>query len=391
VFGIQATFLEIADSVPGFAGVFIGPDQRLRMAVTPSGNGAAALAALHRRYDRTPSAPLMASIEEARARYDYRQLYDWKEAIETAMARRGAIAFGIHVTTNTVDVYSPAPDVDAAILDSARADNIPTDAIRIVRSGSASYLADLKDAFRPGVPGSAGIQLATDVGCTLGLNVKLTSTAAWAGLTAAHCTATIGGGADGTTIDQGGGWPNSNSSDRIGHEIADPTWSTSGCDGSYTYCRSADVAVMGYTSTPVADSGYIAVTTGRNTTSTTWISKDSTSRYIDGVWSDQPFEGATLDHVGVVSGWHSGTVVSSCSDWQVGDPGYSSYEWQCQTVVSGLASHGDSGGPVFSQLPGKNVMFAGLVSRYGSDTTQYVFSSYPNICVDLGGCPYVNW
>jgi hypothetical protein len=203
--------------------------------------------------------------------------------------------------------------------------------------------------------------------------------------------ATIGGGSDGSAIYQGGNWTNFYTSYLMGDEVADPYWNTTGCDTGYTYCRAADVAEIGYSSSnPEADSGYIAVTVARNTYYTTWYSKDSTSYSIDGVWDDQPWEGVSLDHVGAASGWHSGTVTDACVDFTVPDLG-SNYEWQCFTVVEGLASHGDSGGPVFSLGPGKRVMFAGLVSQWVSltDTTHYAFSSYPNICTDYAFCPQV--
>jgi hypothetical protein len=392
--GIQAAFVGLADSLPGFAGAFVGPDGLAHVAATRLADRAAIVERLRRDYAGRPEAASLSVVRLDTVRYDYRQLYNWKEALESDLGSTGPVGIGIHVSTNTVDVFSQNADVDMTTLEAAKAENIPSDAIRIIRSGSAEYLSNLTDQFAPAIPGGAGITLGLSGtnGCTLGINVKLTyNSPTWSGLTAAHCTATIGGGADATPVNQGGSWPAVSSGYRFGHEIADPDWSSSGCDGSYSYCRYADVAVIGYDATRVADSGYVAVTVKLDSMTTKWVSKDSTSKIAFGYWSDQPWEGVTLYHVGAKTGWHSGTVTESCSDWAVGEPTYNDREWECQPVVEGVAGHGDSGGPVFSAAPGNGFLFAGIVSRFGNDTAHYVFSSFANICLDLGGCPTVDW
>jgi hypothetical protein len=401
VFGQQAAFLEIADSIPGFAGVFVGSDGHPHVALTPSANATAAVASVNQRWQKGIAGEAATQALSVSALYDYRQLYTWKEELEGGFGRQ-ATAFGIHVTTNQVDVYSPDPSVDAEIKAQAVAWGIPLKALNVVRGGNGPGMdasQDLADAFRPGVPGSAGIWRYLYPGdtlnfdkCTIGVNAKMTyNPAPWVALTASHCTLSIGGGSDGSAIYQGGGWLMFHGSYYMGHEVADPYWNTSGCDAGYTYCRAADVAEIGYaSSSPEADSGYIAVTVARDTYYTLWISKDSTSRIIDGIWDDQPWEGVSLDHVGARTGWHSGTVTDACVDFEVPDLG-SAYEWQCLTIVDGLFNHGDSGGAVFSAMPGKRVMFAGILSQFvtNGDTTHYAFSSYPNICIDYGFCPVV--
>lgn len=114
-----------------------------------------------------------------------------------------------------------------------------------------------------------------------------------------------------------------------------------------------------------------------------------TSLPISQTWGDQPWEGLSVDHVGITTGWHSGTVTDACVDFAA--PGLpAGYEWQCQTVVEGVFDHGDSGGPVFTRLGSKRVMFAGILSRATDSTwTSYTFSSYPNICIDYDFCPVV--
>ena len=392
--GIQADFVNLADSVSGFAGLYIDSSGTTRLEVTARGSGPAMLKRLRQHYLGRPEEDRLAVVRLDTVLFDYRQLYEWKESLEAALRNTGAIAFSVHIATNTVDIFSRSADADGATLKAASKLGVPIDAVRLVRTGDASYLADLTDEFTPGIPGGAGITMGTSGtnGCTLGINVKLTSmSSTWDALTAAHCTATIGGGPDGTVFNQGGSWPTVSSAYRFGHEVEDPTWMSSGCDGSYAYCRYADVSVIGYDSNRVADSGYVAVTVKLDSMTIKWVSKDSTSLFSNGYWSDQPWEGVTLYHVGAKTGWHSGTVTESCSDWQVGEPGYSNYEWECQTVVAGIAGHGDSGGPVFSRDGGKDFLFAGLVSRFGNDTAHYVLSSFANICLDLGGCPTVQW
>jgi hypothetical protein len=402
VFGQQAAFLEIADSSPGFAGVFVGSDGHPHVALTAHANAAAAVASVNRRWQRGIAGEAVTQALSVPALYDYRQLYNWKEELEGAVGRQ-VTAIGIHVTTNKVDVYSPNPSVDTKIEQQANAFGIPLGALNIVRGSSgagmnASLTQDLAHDFRPGVRASAGIWRYLDAThfyeCTLGVNAKMhTNPAPWVALTASHCTARTGGGTDGSAMYQGGEWLTFNSSYYMGYEVADPYWSTTGCDTGYTYCRASDVAEIGYASSgAVADSGYIAVTVARDTYyTTTWLSRDSL-RIVDGIWDDQPWEGVSLDHVGAKTGWHSGTVTAACMDFPGGAPDLdSTYEYQCLTVDSSLFNFGDSGGPVFSNGPGKTVSFAGILSRFlvAGDTTKFAFSSYINICADYAFCPVV--
>jgi len=401
VFGQQASFLALADSIRGFAGVFVGPDQHPRIAMVAGSDVGAAVAAVNRRWPDGVNGEAVSSARQVAARYDYRQLVDWKESLEGSFAKV-ASAFGVHVTTNTVDVYSPDASTDSAIEAFASASAIPLNAIRLVRAAKPENLGiDLKAPIRDTVPGSFGIwwdDFGAPFGCTIGVNAKMDNSmgAPWVALTASHCTTTTGGGADGTTIYQGG-YLSLDHSKTLGYESDDGYWNTSGCDTGYFYCRAADVAVITYSSTtsPVADSGYIGVTTGRNTSSTTYVSKDSTGISISGGWGEQPWEGISLDEVGAYGGWHSGTVTDACVDVVAAGFPLNDHEWQCLTEVSGTPSHGDSGGPVFSsRIIGKSTMWAGIISAYmhtttTTDSTHYLFSSYVNICTEYSFCPVI--
>lgn len=409
LFGQQRAFLDMADSVPGFAGIFLGPDGRPRLALTSAANTLRAVAAVNRRWPRGVAGWTIAQADRTPAEYSYRQLYDWKEALEGAIGSQ-ALAYGIHVTTNTVDIYSPSGAVDASIAAYMRTANIPSAAVVISRRNprGSSSLGLLYQQFGPVVPGGAGIWFKNGDGvgeaCTLGVNAKFSEddSAPWMGLTASHCSVTIGGGSDGTAFYQGGfnptttPWTFDSTSFlvhfRLGNEVDDPTWNTDGCDSGQFYCRAADVLAISYATGNSGygpDSGGIAVTDGRNTSSITF-GEDSTTRTVVGGWGEQPWEGTSVDHVGITTGWHSGTVTVACMDFQVGQPGYDDHWYDCQTVVDGPASQGDSGGPVFTKVVGKSVMFAGIVSRwvsYPDDTTHYVFSAYPNICTHFQYCP----
>jgi hypothetical protein len=372
----------------------------LHVAITGVGDAGAAIDAVRRHYQGNQDPALLGAMTPVPVEYDYAQLYDWKQRLQAVLAMKGPSGFAVHVTTNTVDIFSPDAGVDNAIATAGSALAIPGNAVRVIRAAPPRPLSiDLKDQFYPGVPGGVGIELTGPSSpklCSLGVNVKLTYNATeWTALTASHCTQTWGGGADNTTVHQGASWSiNPPPSGYVmGHEYADPSWSQSGCDSPYTHCRWADVAVLDYDANPVADSGYIAVTVKRDSLTTLWISKDSTSRRVTEYFDDQPWEGVHLDHTGAVTGWHSGTVTESCVNFEAPVPGLSGYELKCQTITSGLADYGDSGGPVFTESGGKRVTFVGIVSLRpdGATDTLYTFSAYPNICSDLGACPRVSW
>jgi hypothetical protein len=392
---LEGRFLKIAEAVPQFGGIFYDSDRRLRIAVTSQSEFIRAQAVAGEMF-RDYAVPVdVGTAIPFETRFSYSQLHQWKRTLVDLLAARGATGFAVVVAKNAVEIGSPGQAFDELAIAVARNKAIPLEAIWLSRRQAPRDVGALWGEFRPAVPGGAGIwRDSTSVVhpiCTLAVNVRRGDTGPWFGLTASHCTRNRGGGADNTAIYQGGNWDAGSfpSSTLVGAEVDDPQWQTVGCGSQGTTCRYADVAVIGYTqSGVVADSGWIAVTDGRNSTSVNWIDKATTSKRITSDWGpDQPFEGQTIDRVGAKTGWHSGIVVNSCLDLPV-SPALPGYLYLCQTEVSGGAPEGgDSGGPAFSPGPGGGIMFAGIVwgaAQSNGTSTGFIFSSVANIRQDLG-------
>ena len=153
-------------------------------------------------------------------------------------------------------------------------------------------------------------------------------------------------------------------------------------------CRRADVALYSLSNVdmlPGESSSYAHGEIARPVSMRPGVEQGLSARDIDsanplrvvGV-REFPIAGEILHRIGQYSGWQYGPVTQTCTDrvmdwrWFFGWVGQRIL--QCQSTASTNSQGGDSGGPVFVYLGGRDVLFAGL--NWGNDEQ---FDEYGNV------------
>jgi hypothetical protein len=209
--------------------------------------------------------------------------------------------------------------------------------------------------------------------CTLGFNV--THSGGRSFITNSHCT-NKQGGVEGTTY----ALPvRANSSDVDATEVADPTYSSSGCSAGKV-CRFSDASRAVYVDSIQSTQGLVHKPLSMNTGnlnvsgSFTITEQNNTATTYAG----------TIHKVGRTTGWTSGTVSGTCVNVNVQG---SKIQQKCQTLVTNnnaaIVGGGDSGSPVFQIISGDNVRLVGILWG-GGGSTQFVFSPLKNVQDELG-------
>jgi hypothetical protein len=273
---------------------------------------------------------------------------------------RGKLVFG-------VENDAPIQGIQRAL--SAR--GLSSDEYVIEHAEPIHMLATLRDRFRPT---QAGTQI--HFGgylCTMGFNVDHAGGRSF--ITNSHCT-NKQGGVEGTQYYQ----PVSSVDPTvIATEVADPTYSSTGCSAGKV-CRKSDASRALYSGSVASSRGVIAKTTGVNTGSLTTSGSFTITAQEN---SSTTFSG-TINKVGRTTGWTAGTVTGTCVNVNVSG---SNIQQLCQTLVTNnsaaIVGSGDSGSPAFQITSGDNVRLVGILWG-GGGSTQFVFSPLKNIQDELG-------
>jgi hypothetical protein len=273
---------------------------------------------------------------------------------------RGKLVFG-------VENDAPIQGIQRAL--SAR--GLSSDEYVIEHAEPIRMLATLRDRFRPT---QAGTQI--HFGgylCTMGFNVDHAGGRSF--ITNSHCT-NKQGGVEGTQYYQ----PVSSVDPTvIATEVADPTYSSTGCSAGKV-CRKSDASRALYSGSVASSRGVIAKTTGVNTGSLTTSGSFTITAQEN---SSTTFSG-TINKVGRTTGWTAGTVTGTCVNVNVSG---SNIQQLCQTLVTNnsaaIVGSGDSGSPAFQITSGDNVRLVGILWG-GGGSTQFVFSPLKNIQDELG-------
>ena len=273
---------------------------------------------------------------------------------------RGKLVFG-------VENDAPIQGIQRAL--SAR--GLSSDEYVIEHAEPIHMLATLRDRFRPT---QAGTQI--HFGgylCTMGFNVDHAGGRSF--ITNSHCT-NKQGGVEGTQYYQ----PVSSVDPTvIATEVADPTYSSTGCSAGKV-CRKSDASRALYSGSVASSRGVIAKTTGVNTGSLTTSGFFTITAQEN---SSVNFSG-TINKVGRTTGWTAGTVTGTCVNVNVSG---SNIQQLCQTLVTNnsaaIVGSGDSGSPAFQITSGDNVRLVGILWG-GGGSTQFVFSPLKNIQDELG-------
>jgi hypothetical protein len=273
---------------------------------------------------------------------------------------RGKLVFG-------VESESAIPGIERSLI----ARGLSADEFVIEKAEPIVMLATLRDRFRPT---QAGTQI--HFGgylCTMGFNVDHAGGRSF--ITNSHCTNTQGG-VESTNYYQ----PTSSVDPTvIATEVADPTYSSTGCSAGKV-CRRSDASRALYSGSVASSRGVIAKTTGVNSGSLTTAGFFSVTEQNN---TSTNYSGR-IDKVGRTTGWTQGNVSGTCVNVNVSG---SNIQQLCQTLVTNnsaaIVGSGDSGSPAFQIISGDNVRLVGILWG-GGGSTQFVFSPLKNIQDELG-------
>ena len=381
--GLDAEFVRIARSAPGFGGMFYDANGRLNVYVSPQGRQSpqARQAVLEQAraslQARGRFAPLAANVMVLDAARDYVELATLRDRMSSVLAEPGVVFTDIDEAHNRLRVGVLAGVAPAQVQAELQRMGVPLDAVSIEVTEPIVAHFNLLDALDP-IAG--GLQIwrfippSAAAVCTLGFNVRLGAPNKEHRyfFTNSHCTAQQGV-VDGSQFRQG---PLSLSTRTVAAEVADPPFFT--CQYAGFQCRYSDAALVQYFPEPEVRLGMLYQTTFFGTTGAGSIETLVPGKAFDIVAErDFPVVGEVLDKVGRSSGWTRGTVIATCVDTGVAGAN-PPVVMLCQDFVGALSGGGDSGSPVFQPTGiAQQATLYGLL--WGGATGFSVFSALDNI------------
>ncbi|HEX2203736.1 MAG TPA: hypothetical protein VHG91_10575 [Longimicrobium sp.] len=358
--GLHKEFYDIAGRVPGFAGVYYDSDGIVNVMLVDRKQNGLARREVSDLMQRTRGRAL-GHMKVSLVKYDFRQLYRWKEMITGADPGVRLTMIGICEQQNRVCMDVRRGGGLAAGRDLVARLGIPADAVRIEELDPVSPAKLLTDRFSP-VPGGVRISILDASFCTIGFNARYFGTPVF--LTNSHCTPQFGVNDPPPTNDFGQPFY-----DRvIGEESYDPA--TFSCKYTGYACRYSDAAEVTYYDTVAVRFGVIA----RPYYNSTTIDPTKPEFRIVGE-RVYPYAGESVSFVGHVSGWREGPVSYTCHDYALegvtanGRP----VLLLCQAVVSVVSQKGDSGAPFFHRILSttSDVYLGGLLNGFSGTYTFY--------------------
>jgi len=362
-------FVAVAEQVPGFGGMFFDQDGTLQVYMLDQKGPApeALMASLDDVITREVGRGKALSrngVEILEGQYGFLDLHRWQQQMSPAVLDLPGVVFtDIDETTNRLRVgITDAPGMAEAVEKSLSELGVPLEAVLI--SETKEVWPELRSRRRP-LRGGLQINFGGFL-CTLGFVAVRQGVTGF--VTNSHCTNTQGG-VEGTVYHQPSA---SGTTNRIGQEIADPTYFTGGQCPAGRRCRFSDssFARVPHPSGP-------AVTTALGTIarppvgSFTWNGVDTFTITAEAA----PVVGQAVTKVGRTTGRTSGTIQQTCFNVNVAG---SNITQLCQSRASFASAGGDSGSPVFRITALPNVTLVGI--HWGSGG---VFS--PITGIQMGG------
>lgn len=370
--GTDSLFAAIADSIPGFAGMYADEDSMTVILLTDPDRMSRARAVV-----ATMSGRAGYHVREAfgmrakAAKFDAHALLDWKAKVRTLFSDPTGVSVDFDEVRNRVSVKvtneAAVSEWHAKILQLG----VPADAFAVSVSPLPVVSSDLTDRIRP-MHGSLRFEYVQDgdyARCTIGFIAHRSGVLGM--VSASHCSDRRGL-IDSPYLQQDDyGWGMFNV---VAQETVDPPNLTSypGCP-SGKVCRYSDAAFS-----QIVNNQQVAKKIAR----TAVPNSTSISAVYNVVGTYNPIAGNGIYKTGITTGTTYGTVADTCVDTAVF--GNNVYLF-CQGLVTAASDEGDSGGPVFATTSG--VLLAGIL--WGSTPTQYYYSSISQIQADLGTLSYV--
>jgi hypothetical protein len=395
--GIEMAFVQVARDFPEFAGFYVDDQGMFVVRATNKARQASLREFLRAFAAEALDLPnsVVPNIVVDDANYDIVQLMTWRDRLRALLSLSGVWELDADERANVVRIGVLHESARASVIDWAQRLGVPLPAVHVEITQQPPLIATLRDSIRP-LPGGMQIQLSwlqvvSKGTCTLGVN----GSHALHGdgfITASHCTIALETGADEGWMSQPYNW----SADTIGYEVVDPpAWIGGSCPAGRR-CRNSDAAFIKYRLATTGQFGTVAQPAFKctsNCTSTSDLSRLNISSasprwFIHITHAGTSTVGIGLQKVGRTTGWTSGTVDASCSDYNYPSDNLTLF---CQTRATGMAAGGDSGSPVFRFVAGAGpnkvavygILFAGCMSCQGGNPS-WVFSPWDGVIADLG-------
>lgn len=374
----EKEYEEVAAQVPGYAGHWYDEDGNRVIALTDRSQEALAVRVIDARDEPEPAEgeQRTGATRFVDAQYDFATLRDFRNrATFPVLEAPGAVAVDADEHRNRLTVWieddAARPEVERRLA----AARVPLDATIIEVTGAPEAYQTLQNFFRPL---QSGYQIQNPAGgiCTLGVPGL---GAAPSYITNSHCTQAYWWNT-GTAFYQ----PLVAAAWFIGNEAIDPPgWA---CGGGWI-CRWSDAALI-----PVAAgvpwANQIARTTGFGVH---WAPGSITTGGL-AAWNVVnppqwwPLLGQWVDKVGRTTGWNRGVVTNTCVNFVAPPPSPPGRRVLCQYLMTNMAGPGDSGSPVFRQLPVNRAQVTGLL--WGGINLPWfkrsIFSPRGGVWTDLG-------
>jgi hypothetical protein len=341
----------VAKQVPGFGGMFY--DQGGTLQVYMSGQKGPAPVALMSLLDEVITREVGRGerlsgngLEILEGRYDFLDLYSWQGQMSPAvLALPGVVFTDIDEKANRLRIgIADTPGLTEEVEKYLSELNVPREAVLI--SETKPVFPELRNVRRP-LRGGLQINFGNFL-CTLGFIAVRQGVTGF--VTNSHCTTTQGGN-QGTVYHQPSA---SGTTNRVGQEIADPTYFTGGSCPSGKQCRFSDSS---FARVPHPSGPAVATALGTIARppvgSFTWNGTDIFQ--ITG--EAAPVVGQAVTKVGRTTGRTSGTIQQTCANFNVAG---STITQLCQSQASYSSSGGDSGSPVFRITTLPNVILVGI-------------------------------
>jgi hypothetical protein len=344
-------FAEVARQVPGFGGMFFDQDGTLQVYMLGQKEpvNEAMTAFLDDVITREVGRGERLSgrgVEILEGQYDFLALHRWQQQMSPAVLTLPGVVFtDIDETTNRLRIgITDSPGMTEAVGEYLSKLGVPREAVLI--SETKEVWPELRNRRRP-LRGGLQINFGGFL-CTLGFVASRQGITGF--VTNSHCTNTQGG-VEGTVYHQSSA---SGTTNRIGQEVADPTYFTGGSCPAGRRCRFSDssFARVPHPSGP-------SVTTALGTIarppvgSFTWNGVDTFTITAEAA----PVVGQSVTKVGRTTGRTSGTVQQTCANFNVAG---SNITQLCQSRASFASAGGDSGSPVFRITALPNVTLVGI-------------------------------
>ena len=359
----------VARQVPGFGGMYFDQDGTLQ--VYMEGHRGPANEALMAQLDDLLTREVGGGerlsrngIEFREGQYNFLDLHRWQQQMSPeVLAVPGVVYTDNNEKKNRLQIgITDSPGTAEEVKKHLSNLGIPIEAVEITETKEVAL--ELRSRRRP-LRGGLQINFGGFL-CTLGFVATRQGITGF--VTNSHCTTTQGG-VQGTVYHQASA---SGTTNRIGQEIADPTYFTGGQCPAGRRCRFSDssFAQVPHPSGP-------AVTTALGTVarpavgSFTWNGVDTFT--ITG--ESAPVVGQAITKVGRTTGRTTGTIQQTCANFNVSG---STITQLCQSRGSFASAGGDSGSPIIRITTLPNAVLVGI--HWGSGG---VFS--PITGIQMGG------